>query len=125
MKYEDITDKIIQSAFNVHRTLGFGFLEKVYENSLAYEMKLQGLTARQQIPLQVKYKDTIVGEYFADILVDDCIIVELKSCERVAKEHEVQLVNYLKATGLDVGLLINFGKSFEIKRKTRDLSIGF
>lgn len=123
MKYAELTDKIIRCAFEVHNNLGFGFLEKVYENSLIIEMKKVGLVAEQQKPIKVKYKGCEVGEYLADIVVNDVVIIELKSGQGIAKEHETQLVNYLTATGKDVGLLINFGKSVQVKRKVRDLAL--
>jgi GxxExxY protein len=117
---DEITDQIIGCSFKVHKTLGEGFLEKVYENSLMIELEKCGLKARQQIPVSVSYEGRVVGEYFADILVEDCIVCELKATQVLAKEHEVQLVNYLVATGLDTGLLINFGKSVTVKRKFRE-----
>ena len=96
---------------------GFGFLEKVYENALVIELSKAGLDAKQQYPIQVYYDGEIVGDYQADILVEDKVILELKSIDRIADIHEIQLKNYLKATGIEVGLLINFGKSVEIRRK--------
>jgi len=120
MKYAELTEKIIRCAFTVHNNLGFGFLEKVYENSLIIELTKNGLRAFQQYPIQVKYNGEIVGEYIADLFVNDEVIVEIKSVNSLAKEHEVQVVNYLKATGKDIGLLINFGRSVEIRRKYRD-----
>lgn len=117
MKYKDITELIIKCAFTIHNHLGSGFLEKVYKNSLLVELNNSGLTAKQEVPLKIKYKNVIVGDYIADIIVNNCIIIEIKAIQNLIKIHEVQLVNYLKATGLEVGLLINFGKSVEIKRK--------
>ena len=118
MKYESLTGKI-----KVHNVLGFGFLEKVYENALLVELMKQGLRARQQEPIKVYYEEEIVGDYYADILVEDKIIIELKSVQTLTKEHEIQLVNYLTATRIDVGLLINFGRSVQIKRKYREKNI--
>jgi GxxExxY protein len=115
-----ITEKIIGCAFTVHRKLGFGFLEKVYENAMVLELEKCGLSAQQQVPITVRYDNQPVGEYFADLLVENIIICELKANIASAREHEVQLVNYLVATGLDVGLLINFGKSVTVRRKYRE-----
>ena len=117
LKHKELTEKIIQCCFKVHNTLGFGFLEKVYENALVIELSKAGLDAKQQYPIQVYYDGEIVGDYQADILVEDKVILELKSIDRIADIHEIQLKNYLKATGIEVGLLINFGKSVEIRRK--------
>ena len=115
--HSDITEKIIKQAYYVHNTLGFGFLEKVYENSLVKKLKEEGLDVKQQYPIKVNFEGTIVGDYFADILVENKVIVELKSVKKFAPEHGAQLVNYLKATNIEVGLLINFGHSCEISRK--------
>jgi len=116
-KHTDITEKIIGAAYEVHNVLGFGFLEKVYENALAIELKQQGLSVRQQQPVQVFYKGHLVGDYVADLIVEDKIIVELKAVKLLRKTHEVQLVNYLKATRIEVGLLLNFGSSVKVTRK--------
>ena len=115
--YEDLTNKIIAGVYKVFNTLGAGFLEKVYENALAIELNQQGLKVEQQQPLQVCYEDIVVGVYFADLLVEDKVIVALKAVSELIKIHELQLVNYLKATGMKVGLLINFGETISIKRK--------
>jgi len=113
----EITSKIIGAAFEVYNLLGYGFLEKVYENALIRELQLRGLHATDQYPIKVIYKDTEVGDYNADILVEDKVIVELKTGEAFNPIHEAQLLNYLKATGVKVGLLINFGpKKCEYKR---------
>ena len=117
LKHKNLTEKIIQCCFKVHNNLGFGFLEKVYENALVIELSKAGLDAKQQYPIQVYYDGEIVGDYQADILVEDKVILELKSIDRIADIHEIQLKNYLKASGIEVGLLINFGKSVEIRRK--------
>ncbi len=115
--YKELTDKIIGSAFNVHNILGQGFLEKVYKNALAFELEKEGLECNVEVPLNVFYKGRKVGEYFADLVVNQKIVVELKAIAKIEKTHEVQLVNYLKATNLKVGLLINFGESVEFKRR--------
>jgi GxxExxY protein len=117
MLYQETTDKIIKAFYDVYNELGFGFLEKVYENSMFIELSALGLKCQRQKPINVYYKNEKVGEYFADIIVDDKIIVELKAAETIAVEHELQLINYLKATGIEVGLLLNFGKKPQIKRK--------
>jgi GxxExxY protein len=115
--HQEITQVIIGCAYEVYNTLGFGFLEKVYENALAIKIREKGLTAEQQLPIQVVFQGHIVGEYAADIFVEGKVIIELKACSDLAKIHEVQLVNYLKATGMKVGLLINFGDKIKIVRK--------
>ena len=119
-KHAEITEQIIKAAYEVYNTLGYGFLEKVYENALRTEIKRLGLKVVQQQPVNVYYKDTLVGEYQADLIVEDKVIVELKAINRLDKVHEVQLVNYLKATNIEVGLLINFGSKIQIKRKIFD-----
>ncbi|NLI13994.1 GxxExxY protein [Pelotomaculum propionicicum] len=120
MDEKPLTEKIIRCAFNVHNELGFGFLEKVYENALRVELLQENLEVKQQVPVKVRYKGKIIGNYCADLLVENKVLVELKAVETLVKEHEVQLVNYLKATGYDIGLLINFGPSVQVKRKMRD-----
>jgi len=119
MEDEALTKAIIGCAFKVHNTLGTGFLEKVYENALRIELVKQGLQVKQQAPIEVYYEDEVIGEYFADLLIEDRIIVELKADRNLHKKHEVQLVNYLTATGVETGLLLNFGSSVQIKRKFR------
>jgi GxxExxY protein len=117
--YQDseLTERIICSAYNVHNLLGSGFLEKVYENALSIELKGCGLSVDQQRPMQVFYKGLSVGEYFADLIVEERVVIELKAVEQLSPIHEIQLKNYLKATGIEVGLLVNFGSSVEIRRK--------
>lgn len=115
--HKDITDLIIKAFYNVYNTLGYGFLEKVYENAMMIELRKLGLTARRQVPIKVFYEAEIVGEYFADIIVEENIILELKAAENLREEHECQLINYLKATEIEVGLLLNFGKKPQFKRK--------
>ena len=122
MKYKDLTEKIIGCAYRVYNTMGFGFLESVYEKCLLIELKKAGLRAQAQQPIKVLYDGQIVGEFIADIVVEDIIILELKSVRRVVTAHEIQLVNYLTATQKDVGLIINFGeRKVEVKRKVREL----
>ena len=115
-----ITEKIIGCAFTVHRKLGFGFLEKVYENAMVIELSKCGLSVQQQFPVTVRYDNQPIGEYFADLLIENRVICELKANFALVPEHEVQLVNYLVATGLETGLLLNFGKSVTVKRKYRE-----
>ena len=114
---DELTSAIIGCVYNVSNILGNGFLEKIYQNALLVELSAAGLSARSQYPIIVHYKNTVVGEYFADILVNDHVILELKACNTLTPEHQAQCMNYLKATGLKVCLLINFGKpKVEIKR---------
>jgi GxxExxY protein len=120
VKDEELTKAIIGCAFNVHNTLGAGFLEQVYENALRIELAKQGLQVKQQAPIEVYYDGQVVGCYYADLWVEDRVIVELKAVRQLSKAHEVQLVNYLTATGADTGLLLNFGPSVQIKRKFRE-----
>lgn len=115
--YKDITDKIIGSVYKVYNTLGTGFLEKVYENAIKHELEKRGLKVMQQYPIKVYYDDKVVGEYFADLFVEDKVIVELKVASEINTIHEVQVLNYLKATSIRVGLLINLGDKVTIKRK--------
>jgi GxxExxY protein len=120
MLHQELTKKIIGCAFTVHNTLGAGFLEKVYEQALMLELRVSGLVVESQVPLSVIYRDQIVGEYFADLIVEEKVICELKAVDVLKKAHEVQLVNYLVATGLDVGVVINFGDSVTVRRKYRE-----
>ncbi len=116
-KHSELTSKIINAYHNVYNKLGFGFLEKVYENSMLIELNKFGLRCKNQVPIKVYYFSKTVGDYFADIIVEDVIILELKAAESLCEEQEIQLVNYLKATETEVGLLFNFGKKAEFKRK--------
>ena len=115
---KDLTEKIIGAAFEVHNTLGVGFLEKVYQYALVKELRLRGYEAAPEVKIPVYYKDELVGDYSADVLVEGRIILELKALSALTGEHEAQLLNYLKATGHKVGLLINFGTNrVQVKRK--------
>jgi len=117
MDINEITYEINGAVFEVNKALGPGFLEKVYQNALMVELKSRGLEAKSQVPIKVFYKGNVVGEYIADILVEDKVIVELKTVEMIDKVHEAQLLNYLKATGIQIGLLVNFRHTkAEIKR---------
>jgi GxxExxY protein len=120
MKQGQITERIICSYYNVYNKLGYGFLEKIYENALAIELAASGLPVQQQAPIKVSYAGQIVGEYFADLLVAEAVIVEVKAAQHLSAAHEAQLLNYLKATGIEVGLLMNFGPQAEVKRKVLD-----
>ena len=120
MKHSEPTGKIIQCAYRVHNTLGFGFLETVYQNALVIELTKSGLNVEKEKPVKVLYENQIVGDFIADILVEETVILELKAVKELHSIHEAQLVNYLKATGIEVGLLINFGESVAIKRKILD-----
>ncbi len=115
--HKELTSKIIKCFYTVYNTLGFGFLEKVYENSLMIELIKNGLSVEKQKPIKVHYDNQLVGKYFADLVVNDQIIIELKAAESLCEEHEYQLINYLKATNFELGLLLNFGKKPEIRRK--------
>ena len=117
MNLDDITYKINGAIFEVNRELGAGFLEKVYENALIIEIEDRGLEAESQVPIKVQYKGNVVGEYFADIVVENTVILELKASGSLQKLHEAQILNYLKATGYKIGLLVNFTHpKAEIKR---------
>lgn len=107
---KDLTEKVIGACFDVSNELGAGFLESVYEKALLISLKDKGLKAEGQVPLKVKYKGHIVGDFFADILVEEKLIMELKAVKSFTPEHDAQLMNYLKATGIKVGLLVNFGR---------------
>ncbi|HLG35934.1 MAG TPA: GxxExxY protein [Bacteroidia bacterium] len=115
--HSEITEQIIKAFFTVYNKLGYGFLEKVYENSLVIELRKLGLYVLPQHQIKVFYDDEQVGFYVADLLVNECVIVEIKAAECLCEEHEAQLTNYLKATEIEVGLLLNFGKKAEFKRK--------
>ena len=117
IKHKGITDRIIRAFYNVYNTLGYGFLEKVYENSMLLELTEMGLSVQKQYPIDVYYKEKLVGSYFADLSVEEKVIVELKAAEVICEEHEFQLINYLKATDIEIGLLLNFGKEPQFKRK--------
>ena len=119
-KHEEITDRILSGFYRVYNQLGYGFLEKVYENSLAVAARRLGLRVEQQFPIKVEFDGEVVGEYFADLVVDDVVVVEVKSAKLLLPEHDAQLLNYLKATHFEVGLLLNFGPQPECRRKVYD-----
>ena len=122
IKHNDLTEKIIGIFYRVYNKLGYGFLEKVYENALMIEFRSEQIQAMAQSPVRVEYNGQTVGEYFADILVENKVIVEIKAAKNLTLEHEAQLLNYLKATDIEVGLLLNFGPEPQIKRKLFDNS---
>ena len=120
MEEEKLTETIIGCAMKVHRTLGCGFLESVYQKAFLHELKIAGVNAAGELPVRVTYEGVVVGDFYADILVEEKVIVEIKAVEQLCATHEAQVVNYLTATGLNVGLLFNFGASkLEFKRKHR------
>jgi GxxExxY protein len=120
MKHAVLTEKIIRIFYRVYNALGYGFLEKVYENSMMIELRKEGIPATQQSPINVDYEGEIVGQYFADLNIDEKVIVEIKAKKCLLAEDNAQLLNYLKATDKEVGLLVNFGPRPEIVRKVFD-----
>jgi GxxExxY protein len=117
LKYGELTEQIIGAFYSVYNTLGYGFLEKVYVRALAIELGKIGLPVQLEKPMVVYYNDTIIGEYYADIIVCDCVIIEVKAAKHLNIDHEAQLLNYLKASRLEIGLLLNFGPKPEVKRR--------
>ncbi len=115
--HSEVTEKIIKAFFKVYNVLGYGFLEKVYEKAMMIELRKMGLNAQRQVPITVYYEGENVGDYEADIIVVEKVILELKAAESISHRHEAQLLNYLKATELQIGLLLNFGGKPEVKRK--------
>jgi GxxExxY protein len=119
-QHKELTEKLIEASLDVMKELGSGFLESVYEKALLIILRQKGITVRSQVPLRVSFRGEVVGEFFADILADEKVIVELKAVKALMPEHQAQLINYLKATGIDVGLLINFGTpKLEVRRVHR------
>ena len=120
--YKELSYKIIGLAMEVHRELGSGFLEKVYENALMILFEQNNIKAKQQENIKVKFRNKVIGDYIADIIVDDLIILELKCCKKIDTVHKAQLSNYLKATGKKVGIILNFGKnSLEVERVVKSV----
>jgi GxxExxY protein len=115
--HKDLTEKIIKAFYHVYNELGYGFLEKVYQNALFLELKSRGFDVEAQKQIKVYYKGVNVGEYYADIVVNDLVILELKAAEYIVEEFEYQLINYLRGTEMEIGLLLNFGKKPEFRRK--------
>lgn len=122
VQHKEITDKIIKAFYTVYNNLGYGFLEKVYENAMSIEIANMDLSVRQQHPINVWYDGDLIGEYYADLLVEDCVIVELKSASEFNPVHKLQLRNYLKATNIEVGLLMNFGSKPKFERQYFNIS---
>ena len=120
VKHAELTEKIIAAFYTVYNKLGTGFLEKVYRNALALELAKRGLDAQIEVPIRVYYDGVEVGEYFADLVVQKCVLVELKAVEKVNGVHEAQLLHYLRATDYEVGLLLNFGPEPLVRRKVLD-----
>ena len=120
LKHREITELLIKVFFRVYNTLGHGFLEKICENAMAIEASKLGLEIMQQLPIEVHYGRTVVGEYYADLAVNDKVIIELKTVVKLTEAHEAQLMNYLKATSYEVGLLLNFGTKAEFRRRVMD-----
>jgi len=115
-KHKELTGEIINDAHTVHNELGYGFLERVYHKSLFIELSKRGYSVEFEKPIEVRYDNQVVGEFFADLLVENKVVVEVKAADKYANVFEAQLLNYLKATRLEVGLIINFGPSVEVKR---------
>ncbi len=119
-RYSELTGKIIEVFFDVYNVLGYGFLERVCENALALRLRRAGMSVVQQQPIPVYFDGQLIGEYFADLVVNDLVIVELKAVKELVDEHEAQLLHYLRATQYEVGLLLNFGPSPKVVRKAYD-----
>ncbi len=119
-KHKELTERIIKIFYRVYNKLGYGFLEKVYENAMMKELKRENIPAVSQSAIKVVYEDEIIGEYFADILVDNKVIVEIKAAKSLAIENEAQLLNYLKGTDIEIGLLLNYAPKRDFRRKVFD-----
>ena len=119
-KHGEVTELIIKAFYTVYNMLGYGFSEKVYQNAMILDLLDLGLQVAAEHPIRVHYRGKIVGEFFADIVVNDCVIVELKSVKELLDEHEAQLLNYLRSTTIEVGLLMNFGPAAKFQRKSYD-----
>ena len=119
-KHSELTEQIIGAFYAVYSALGYGFLENVYLKALMIELKRKGMTVNDELPIQVFYLGQLIGEYYADIVVNNLVILEIKAAKALATEHEAQLLNYLKATPYEVGLLLNFGPKPETKRRSFD-----
>ncbi|MCA8995770.1 MAG: GxxExxY protein [Planctomycetaceae bacterium] len=115
--HRETTEIILRAFYDVYNGLGYGFLEKVYENSLALKLRHTGLKVMTQCPIRVYFEGSLVGEYFADLIINETVLIEIKAAESLRREHEAQLTNYLKATPIEVGLLLNFGPRPEFSRK--------
>lgn len=117
LKHKELTDGILKTFYEVYKELGYGFLEKVYQNSMYIELKKKGYQVEAQNKIKVYYKGTEVGEYYADLIVENLVILELKAVDYIVKDFENQILNYLRSTDCEVGLLLNFGKKPEFRRK--------
>lgn len=117
LKHASLTKQILKAFYDVYNTLGYGFLERIYQNALYFELQNRGFVVEAQKKIQVYYKGREVGDYFADLVVNNVVILELKAAECIVDAFESQLTNYLKATNIEVGLLLNFGKKPEFRRK--------
>jgi GxxExxY protein len=117
MLHADVTDRVLKAFYHVYNTLGYGFLEKVYQNALVLALRKAGVKVEAQVPIKVYFEGEVVGDYFADVLVVDCVLLELKAADAICEKHESQLLNYLKATDVEVGLVLNFGPKPEFHRK--------
>ncbi len=122
LRYQETTARLLRAFYDVYNKLGYGFLERVYENSMAIAARKLGVRIEEQVPIRVHFDGELVGEYAADLVADDAVIIELKAARALTREHEAQLLNYLKATPYEVGLLINFGPKPEFRRKILDNS---
>ena len=114
--HKELSETILKVFYEVYNELGYGFLENVYQNAIYFELKSQGFKVEAQKQIKVYYKNELVGNFIADLLIDDLIIIELKACDTLVKAHYAQTLNYLKATNIEIGLLLNFGEKPEIKR---------
>ncbi len=114
--HKELSESVIKVFYEVYNELGYGFLEKVYQNAMYFELKSQGFKVEAQKKIKVYYKDELVGDFLADLIINDTIILELKACDNLVKAHYAQTLNYLKATNIEIGLLLNFGEKPEIKR---------
>jgi len=120
LKHGDVTDAILNAFYFVYNKLGYGFLEKVYRNALMHELRKRGFKVECEVPIRVYYDGVIVGDYYADLIVNGVVLIEIKACEGIAHEHEVQTINYLKATNIEVALILNFGFKPKAVRKVYD-----
>lgn len=119
-KHSDLSDKIIKVFYEIHNELGYGFSERVYQKALGIALRQIGLKVEEQLPIKIYFRGQEIGEYFADMVVNDVILIELKTVSQIVEEHEAQLLNYLKSTKIEVGYVMNFGKSAVFKRKVLD-----
>ena len=119
-KHSDLTKRILRAFFDLHTELGYGFSEKVFENSLAILLLERGIKVQQQVPIRVYFHGQVVGEYIADMLINDVVMLELKAVSKINEDHAAQSLNYLKATDIEVGLVLNFGQTAEFRRRVYD-----